>query len=300
MSYIVSALDNRDGWSIKITGGIFYNHSGSASLYNFDGTYGSLDVINCTFYNSICGNTPILITCTTTNFYNNIIYNTDNNCQLYVRDNTGMGFPAIDINMSHNLVYGGESGIWTSPNNNLNWLEGNIDYDPLLFEQEIGIGFLDEDSPCRDAGTLDLPVGITLSEYDVYGYSRVYGDNIDIGAVEWTPGQVASDVNEIGNEGNELLVYPNPAFISEMRKPGLNIVWLAKERSSGNMELEVFNIFGQKVYSSGVIENGFTLEKPGVWDFRNQDGKLVSSGFYIVRLKAGNEYQVQQKLTVIK
>jgi hypothetical protein len=217
-----------------------------------------------------------------------------------VRDNTGMGFPAIDINMSHNLIYGGESGVWTSPNNNLNWLEGNIDYDPQLFEQEIGIGFLSEDSPCRDAGTLDLPEGIFLSEYDVYGYSRVYGDNIDIGAVEWTPGQVANNFNEINIEEENLLVYPNPAFISEMRKPGLNIVWLGRERNSGSMELEVFNIFGQKVYKSGIIENGFTLEEPGVWDFRNQEGKLVSSGFYIVRLKAGNEYKVQQKLTVVK
>ena len=94
--------------------------------------------------------------------------------------------------------------------------------------------------------------------------------------------------------------WANPAFISEMRKPGLNIAWLGKERNSGSLELEVFNIFGQKVYKSGIIENGFTLEEPGVWDFCDQEGKLVSSGFYIVRLKSGNEYKVQQKLTVVK
>ncbi len=299
MNYIIGALDNRDGWTIDITGCIFYNHSGNTRLYAYDGTYGTLNMTNCTFYNSICPDSPLRTTCTTANFFNNIIYNTECSHQLYVRDNTGMGFPPIDINMSHNLIYGGESSIWTSPNNNLNWLEGNIDEDPQLFEQLLGSGFLDEDSPCVDAGTQEFPDGVILPETDVYGYQRIYGDEIDIGAVEWMPGQVAIINNEIEEAGDCLQIYPNPAFISEMRSPQLNIHWTGLNRSSDSIVLDIFNIFGQKIYRRKINQE-LTGDNSFFWDFRNKDGELVPTGFYIVRLKSGNEYIMQKKLTVIK
>jgi uncharacterized protein DUF1565 len=304
MSYIVSALDNDDGWSIEVSGCIFYNHSGNAALYNFNGAYGRLDMTNCTFYNSECDDIPIFSTCTTSNFYNNIFYVTDYNYQLYVKDNTWMGYPPTDINMSHNLIYGGESSIWTSPNNNLNWLEGNIDADPLLYEQGSETGLLDYNSVCRDAGTLQFPEGVILPDTDLYGHPRVYGDSIDIGAVEWIPwghsGQQVSIVeNELPDSNDNMSIYPNPAFISEMRNPQLNIYWTGLNRSSDSIVLEIFNIFGQKIYQRKVNQE-LAGDNSIFWDFRNKDCELVPTGFYIVRLKSGNEYIMQKKLTVIK
>jgi hypothetical protein len=301
MSYIVSAFDNRDGWSIEVTGCIFYNHSGNAALYNFGGTYGRLDMTNCTFYNSECDDIPIFSTCTTSNFYNNIFYITDYNYQIYVKDNTWMGFPPIDINMSHNLIYGGESSIWTSPNNNLNWLEGNIDADPFLYEQGGETGLLDYNSVCRDAGTLQLPEGVILPQTDLYGHPRVYGENIDIGAVEWIPwGHSGLEDDEISEGNDRITIFPNPAFISEMRSPQLNIHWTGLNRASDTIILEIFNIFGQKIYRKKIINQEPAEDNTIFWNFRNKDGELVPTGFYILRLKSGNEYTMQKKLTVIK
>ncbi|MCF7912959.1 MAG: DUF1565 domain-containing protein [Candidatus Cloacimonetes bacterium] len=304
MNYIILAADNQDGWTIDITGCIFYNHSGNTRLYTFNSVYSTLNMINCTFYNSECDDIPIYNTCTTSNFYNNIFYLTTHDYQLYVKDNTWMGYPPTDINMSHNLIYGGESSIWTSPNNNLNWLEGNIDADPLLYEQAGEVGILDFVSVCRDAGTLDLPEGIILSDNDVYGHPRVYGDSLDIGAVEWIPlghsgQQVSIDEDELPDSNDNMSIYPNPAFISEMRSPQLNIYWTGLNRSSESIVLEIFNIFGQKIYRRKINQE-LTGDNTILWDFRNKDGEMVPTGFYIVRLKTGNEYIMQKKLTVIK
>jgi hypothetical protein len=49
---------------------------------------------------------------------------------------------------------------------------------------------LSSESPCIDAGTLDMPWGVELPAYDRAGNPRVMGSNIDMGAYEF-PGNAA-------------------------------------------------------------------------------------------------------------
>jgi len=127
-----------------------------------------------------------------------------------------------------------------------------------------------------------LPEGVILPQTDLYGHPRVYGENIDIGAVEWIPWGHSSLKDDELSEGNDrITIYPNPAFISEMRSPQLNIHWTGLNRASDTIILEIFNIFGQKIYRKKIINQEPAEDNTIFWNFRNKDGELVPTGFYL-------------------
>jgi hypothetical protein len=116
-------------------------------------------------------------------FHNNIIRGNEsasNGYQIYLQDS------ACDPNFYHNNIEGGFdcfygpglssfSGSWNN----------NIDEDPKYEDQGNGIVFdLASDSPCIDSGSLDYLTDITMEELDLLGNERIFGTNIDIGAVE--------------------------------------------------------------------------------------------------------------------
>ena len=184
-------------------------------------------------------------------------------------------------------------------------MEGNLEEDPLLYEQGAEVGLLDYNSACRDAGTQLLPAGVELPETDLYGHPRVYGHNIDVGASEWIPlghsgQQVTSNSEVLPDSADDMIIYPNPAYVSEQRNPQLKIICPSMDRSAKNIKLEVYNTFGQKLYSRQFIDVSFSKDSPARWDFRDNNGNLLSTGFYIVRLKADDGFISQKKLTVIK
>ena len=72
------------------------------------------------------------------------------------------------------------------------------------------------------------------------------------------------------------------------------------DRSPKNVKLEVYNSFGQKLYRRQFIDVSFSKDSPARWDFRDNNGNLLPTGFYIVRLKADDGFISQKKLTVIK
>jgi len=69
----------------------------------------------------------------------------------------------------------------------VNWLEGNLDTIPYFTNSDIQDYTLQWASPCVDAGTLELPDGIVLPEYDLAGNPRIAGGTIDMGAFELQP-----------------------------------------------------------------------------------------------------------------
>ncbi|MDP8323317.1 MAG: choice-of-anchor Q domain-containing protein, partial [Candidatus Stygibacter australis] len=135
------------------------------------------------------------------NFYNSIIYG-NVGTQLNL-DTNGWDNPST-ATISHTLLQDGETGIVHQGDTILNWMDGNLDCDPMLNEDYIPL----VGSPVIDAGTLDLPEGIELPETDVYGNPRIYGNGVDMGAVEWQGTENSSD--EISVLPDELIIYPNP------------------------------------------------------------------------------------------
>ncbi|MBT4333173.1 MAG: T9SS type A sorting domain-containing protein [Candidatus Cloacimonetes bacterium] len=145
-------------------------------------------------------------------------------------------------------------------------------------------------SPCIDAGTLDLPAGIELPEYDLAGNPRIYGETIDMGAYEWQ-GVEAEEDEIVQITQTQISNYPNPF------NPSTTIQLDLAE--SGKIELAIFNIKGQKVktlmdaYST---KGHFEM----VWKGIDDNKKKVASGQYFIKLKVNGEEKAISKCVLLK
>ena len=77
------------------------------------------------------------------------------------------------ITISYSDIQGGESGILNN-NGTVNWLEGNIDSDPLFVNPSIGNYHLQPTSPCIDAGDPASPLDPDGSITDMGAYCFQY------------------------------------------------------------------------------------------------------------------------------
>ncbi len=189
-----------------------------------------------------------------TNIKNNIMidnYITDQNNSIYVFE-TG-GPYAAEINVGHNLIPGGEETThypdW--PNLTFNYEDTNIDTIPHFTGYGKNRFMLDADSPCIDAGTLNLPDGFELPETDLAGNPRVHGDSIDMGCYEWQGNVADFTMQAMGN------VFPiDVVFTPQYNFPIDTIAW--------DLDLD------------GVIDS---YEMNPVWSYPDFNGHSV--GMYI-------------------
>jgi hypothetical protein len=100
----------------------------------------------------------------------------------------------------------GENGIFINGVGTVNWLEGNINEDPVFVgtgEHPFQVGDL---SPCIDAGTPDT-TGLNLPAFDLAGEVRIFNERIDIGTYEWN---MMVNTPEIRATNINATFYPNP------------------------------------------------------------------------------------------
>jgi len=154
----------------------------------------------------------------------------------------------------------------------------NITADPLFVDEDAGDWRLAEGSPCIDAGTAYLAVE------DYYGTVQVTvdlaegeydGSAPDMGCREFS---TASPVQMPEAADLVLGAYPNPF------NPMTTIEFTVPQ--DGQVELAVFDLGGRRVRSllDGTRPAGtHTL----VWDGRNDAGRPLPSGTYLVRARAG-------------
>jgi hypothetical protein len=254
----------------------------------------NLNLINCTIgNNSSPGNGGAINFFpgqnSVINIYNSIFYG-DNPGEIYI-DNEFSSNPST-LNINNSLVYGGEYGIGNPYSwNVINWNEGNLSAfaDPLWQNSGEFSYSLTSGSPCIDSGTLDLPPGIELPEYDLAGNPRIYGDTIDMGAYEWQ-GTGISNI-QLPMTNTQITNYPNPFNPSTTIKLDLT--------EPGKIELAIYNIKGQKVktlmdaYST---KGHFEI----TWNCKDDYGKSVSSGQYFVKLKQNGEELIASKMLLLK
>lgn len=169
------------------------------------------------------------------------------------------------------------------------WGEGNIavnpqftggnNYDPYSFQ-------LRPESPCLDIGTPDT-TGMALSEYDLFGNTRLWGEGIDIGCSEYF---------EVGTgniwlpESGSLTSFPNP-FNAETR-----IEYTVNE--PGNIQLVILNIKGQKVRT---LVNEYHIQGTyiQVWDGKDELQHGVASGIYLCNMIT-SQHCITTKLILLK
>jgi len=199
------------------------------------------------------------------------------------------GYDPNSITISYSDIHGGEAGIVTNNNGTVNWLEGNIDEDPLF----VGTGdhpfMLQDLSPCVNAGIPDT-TGLNLPEYDLVGNPRIYGGRIDMGAYENQNVVVGANENLIPLITKLNQNYPNPFNPTTMIKYSL--------KDNSKVSLNIYNIKGQKVkqLDHEVLPAG---QHSIVWDGRDDNGKPVSSGIYFYKLKTNN-YEKTRRMILIK
>ncbi|MCF7918282.1 MAG: T9SS type A sorting domain-containing protein [Candidatus Cloacimonetes bacterium] len=157
-------------------------------LYNSNGSgYTTTNLVNCTIMNNdsdASGGPPGCVGAlwgADFNIYNSVMYGNEGyEFIIYTEAGDDIG---STVNVSHSLIQGGQSGIMIDSYlpASLNWLDGNLDCDPLVDDDYLPLN----NSPLINAGTLDLPEGIELPEFDLAGNPRIMGNGIDIGAYEF-------------------------------------------------------------------------------------------------------------------
>ena len=250
--------------------------------------YINVDIINCTIgdntldYNTGCS---IIVDKSELNLYNTILYNND-----------GYSFNLWEdavVNISHSLIEGGDNNVnYYYPLSTVNWIEGNLDDNPMFDSLNTSPFALLENSPCINTGTFDLPAGIELPEFDLAGNPRIYGETIDMGAYEFQGNPQSNDENEIViPKITQISNYPNPFNPTTTIKLDL--------AESGKIELAIYNIKGQKVktlldaYSSKGI---FEL----IWKGVDDNKRSVASGNYFIKLKVNGEEKAVRKCVLLK
>jgi len=179
-------------------------------------------------------------------------------------------------------VEGGETGVVTNGNADIDWLDGNIDADPLFADPESGDCSLTENSPCIDAGTAHFTYdGAT---YVNLGSDEYYGNAPDIGAEEYNPSAVHEGTTPPAPRLN-LRAYPNPF------NPTTQVCFSLPRAAA--VRLCAYNVRGQRV-ATLVDEPMPAGEHTAQW---NATG--LASGVYLLRLNAGGR-QTTQRAVLLK
>ena len=247
-----------------------------------------LTFTNCTIIDNVSD-----YTC---NLNGNIIFKNNilrNDCDYEIKLADWSPSLVSELSVSHCNILGGQNAIYNQNGANIvNWLEGNIDEDPLFFGTPEHPYQLSPFSPCVDAGTPDT-TGLYLPPWDLLHNERIWdGDGngsaiIDMGCYEYGAPPVVGieyPIIEIINEIN-LSNYPNPF------NPETKIVFNLPVE--GNVKLEIFNIKGQKVKT---LMDCYT--SPGdfelIWDGKDDNSLQVGSGVYFYVLQTPSKSYVRK------
>ncbi|MCF7920952.1 MAG: DUF1565 domain-containing protein [Candidatus Cloacimonetes bacterium] len=186
------------------------------------------------------------------------------------------------ITIAYSDIDGGFDGIENNNNGSINWLEGNMDADPIFEDAANGNYHLTEDSPCIDTGTsyfeYEGEVLVDLSEDDYFGIAP------DMGAYEY--GLVSIDELKIENVKLKINAYPNPF------NPETTISFFTTEGTE-NTEISIYNLKGQKVVT--LVNEPFEAGSHKVtWNAFGQ-----SSGIYLLRFVTDRKSETK-KLILLK
>ena len=194
----------------------------------------------------------------------------------------------FSLNIAYSNIGGGFEGIDYKDSTNINWLEGNIDSDPLFIGGDPFDYNLTDNSPSINAGTPfyiwegDTLINLSSDEY--------IGEAPDMGALE-------SDVL-ISVEGKEELPtefrleqnYPNP--FNPTTKIQYQIPSNVKSQKS-NVKLVVYDVLGREV-TTLVNEQ----QQPGNYSVQF-DGTNLTTGIYFYQLKT-ESFSQTKKFVLIK
>ncbi len=178
-----------------------------------------------------------------------------------------------------------EGGIVNPENGEINWLEGNLQLEPLFIDPDNHNYHLSENSPCIDSGSeLITWMGDTLLDYtdDLY-----FGPAPDMGVFEYSP--LVMEESSSTNHPSEFSItsiYPNPfnnKTTIEISSPTSSIV-----------EIRLFNLLGQLIIDN--IKQHFAAGYHKI----TFDAKDLTSGVYLVKATIPGMSTRTRKIVVVK
>ena len=273
---------------------------------------GLIRIVNATIGNNYTSSTHgggiALVGANTLELINSIVYgNSPHNIVLANEDTE-----TSHVYISHSLIGGGINGIhyYGWPNTEIHWGESNIDANPMW----LGEAYLDYDgdypymlsefSPARNAGTLDIP-DFEFPEYDLAGNPRIYGNSIDMGAYEWNPDVGVENYDEaipdLSIHDYQLHNYPNPVVSMKGmgRGEGVGMTISFVMPVEGEAVIDIYNLKGQFVRRlfNAFVQKG---EYEVLWNGRDEQERIVSTGFYMYRLQINGETVATGRCTFVK
>ena len=267
-----------------ITNTLFvHNQTGNYSGYSSNSIsvlYGAKTyLVNCTLADNYSenedGGNIGVVDNASMEIYNSILYN-NVPAEIYMFNVTS--YETNYLNIYHSLVDGGEQNIQIPTGNNVLYYDTtNLDTDPLFYGGEEFPYNLSAESPCIDAGTLDLPQFIldNMPETDLAGNPRIFNGKIDMGAYEWNP---TVDIKEIPNAKKQIPILtaaPNPFTTHTL----ISAKWDIPAR----VNILIYNSKGLlvKTLQSGCQPAGGCQL---TWDGTNGTGTPLPAGTYIIIL----------------
>jgi hypothetical protein len=251
--------------------------AGGAGLYDEynSGQYVLSEFLNTTFTE----NGPYALLCYSENvrIANSIFWGNSSIYQILLNQ-TGSHKDTLTIEFSD--IQNGMDGVMVFNGAVLEWLDGNIEEDPMFLIGGEHPYTLEDGSPCIDAGTPDT-TGLGLPLNDILGNTRIWdGDGngtfiIDMGPYEYdAPVNVGEDIFPNEQSSNEILVYPNPA------RDNLKIILPG---NSSGYSITLHNPQGQTIHSLHIEAGHENVNMPV---------KHLPAGLYmmIIRNEKGNTF----------
>jgi hypothetical protein len=256
--YAVSAINFRTGVTVNLINSTIGNNStlpgNNSCAIAFSQNESKLNVYNSIIY----GNWPPQV------LYGSSYYPEDT-CELYIYNS---------------LIEDGPEGILNLNPNNIYYYDlSNLGTDPLWDTASIYSYSLSESSPCIDAGTLDLPPGIVLPEFDLAGNPRVWGASVDMGAYEYGPWvSIKENPNSKFKIQNLKLLHVNP-------NPFTYGTYVSYElKKNGRLDISVYTLSGLKVRMLAANHGSVGDKGNFYWDGCDQNGKALPAGVYLIRM----------------
>ncbi len=182
----------------------------------------------------------------------------------------------VQIDWDYNLVYGNDSanyiGIEPGPH--------DIQADPLFVDRFSGDYHLLPNSPCIDAGDPDFPLDPDSTRADIGAY--YFDQTVGIDDPREPSGPYRFQLHQN---------YPNP-FNSQTI-----ISYYLSEESV--VSLHIYSITGHFVTAIASKETQASGEHKYVWDGKDKNGKMVSTGIYFYELYV-DAYRESKAMIIIK
>ncbi len=252
-----------------------------------------MEITNCTFSGNTSDSYIIMlngnIRITNSVFYNNSPY------EVAINQMPDSG-ESSTITIDHSLFKGGYNGIRRVPNTTVNYLDTNIDTDPLfLGGDDIHDPLyysLSAISPCINAGTPDT-ADLNLPPYDLAGNWRIWDGQIDMGCYEYgsEPWVSVDDPTIPPTPSISMKAYPNPFKVFTNIRVNLD-----KAQSAS---ITIYNIKGQKVKTIA-LDPHKSGEQHTYWDGRDADNRQCSSGIYLMNLQVNGRNVSSKKVTLVR